>query len=214
MLHWHISRLLLARVSMNYPHDTIGEVVSSTISACIAHCWNWKVVAPYGSLVYVDYQGYRLFGIVYQAQAGVDQDNHRAYAHGLELHQLEKEQPQIFHFLQTKLSILMVGYEYNSVVYYCNCPFPAPVHGFITLADPEVLHKFTAHPDYLHLLLCAPAQIAQPDELILALVRYQKEQQVLTDEKLVELTRHVWRLFAGDYNRLSVLTQRLEQFTM
>lgn len=185
-----------------------SEVVESSLTGWLAQSWQWNTFAAYGSLVEVQAGTRQLLGIVHQVQTGSMDPTRYPFPYQKTEEELLQEQPQIFEFLKTTFSALVVGYAEKGKIFYTLAPEPAKIHAFVGYADKEFTKQFFADERYVHLLF--NAQIPNIDELLLAVLRYQALTGPLSQEK-VSSFMHTFSLLTGnDYRRLKLFLQRAE----
>jgi len=120
------------------------------------------------------------------------------------------EQPQIFEFLKTTFNCIILGYQENQSISYLLPPQPAQIHSFVQEASAEQSAEFLSNHGYLNLLLGGLQQLYNPDELLLALLRYQAANNLLTPDHLHHVIKKFSILIGNDYRRLKLLASRIE----
>jgi hypothetical protein len=124
--------------------------------------------------------------------------------------ELLAEQPQIFEFLKTTFLCVSLGYAVNGKVYYLMPPEPPLIHSFIAAATPEQSRLFFSQNRYLNLLFGANNLIPNLDELLLALLKAQNDQNPLKNDRLNDFMQTYSLLTGNDYRRLKLFLQRVE----
>ena len=124
--------------------------------------------------------------------------------------ELLAEQPQIFEFLKTTFICTPLGYAEKSRIFYLTPPEPSLIHSFVAPLEAGLSRQFFASDRYLHLLFHSNAQSSSLDDLLLAILKHQKELEMLQEERLNSII-HTFSLLTGnDYRRLKLFLQRAE----
>lgn len=185
-----------------------SEVIESSLTSWTAQSWQWDVFATYGSLVSVQAQARTVLGIVHQVQTGSMDPTRYPFPYKKTEEELMSEQPQIFEFLKTTFSVLVVGYVEKGKVFYTLAPEPVKIHAFVEYADKELAQQFFAREQYIHILF--NAQLPNLDELLLAVLRNQAVISKLSEDRINDFI-HTFSLLTGnDYRRLKLFLQRVE----
>ena len=150
-----------------------------------------------------------LFAVVTHAETGAIEASRRAAAYGLDEDDLRNEQPQIFDLLCTVFSAVPIGHANAERLAIGLPPRPPRIHAFVEPCRDEEICALTESPDYLRLLLAAPAAYA-PDELIAACLRRACECRQNDFEYLVRSGKHLAALLRDTPDRLTALLDRLE----
>jgi HAS barrel domain len=190
-----------------------AEIIESSLTGWLAQSWQWDDFPSFGSLVCVENKNRILFGIVHQIQTGSMDPVRYPFAYKKTEEELLKEQPQIFEFLKTTFSCLIIGYREKSRIHYQLAPEPPKIHSFISGISSELCKEFFAHDNYLHLLFGLSNQLFNLDELLLALVKNLANNKLLTEKKLEQIIDSYSLLTGNDYRRLKLFLQRVEPIT-
>lgn len=192
------------------PHKTaFSEVIESNLHSFLAQSWQWNTFPAFGSLVAIQEKKWTLFGIVHQVQTGSMDPVRYPFPYQKTQEELLKEQPQIFEFLKTTFSCVIVGFADKGKISYQLPPEPAHIHAFVSQADADASKQFFFQNNYLHLLFAAP-QITNLDELLLAIIRQQANLGILKKDKLSTFM-HTYSLLTGnDYRRMKLFLQRVQ----
>ncbi len=188
-----------------------AEVIESSLTSWIAQSWQWNTFPSFGSLLAVQTKQRTLFGLVCHIQTGSMDPTRSPFPYQKTEEELLAEQPQIFEFLKTTFNCIIVGYQENGHIYYLLPPQPAQIHTFVQEATPEQSTALLAHDGYLHLLFGGCQQLYNPDELLLALLRYQMANNLLTPDQLHHVIQKFSLLIGNDYRRIKLLASRIEQ---
>lgn len=187
-----------------------AEVIESSLTGWLAQSWSWDTFPEFGSFVVVEGKKRTIFGIVHQVQTGSMDPVRYPFPYQKTEEELLKEQPQIFEFLKTTFSCIVVGYQEKKSISYLIAPEPPKIHSFIACPDNETSKIFFANNKYLHLLFTHSAQIFNMDELLLALLRQHKDFNILSPEKINSFMQTYSLLIGNDYRRIKLFLQRVE----
>jgi hypothetical protein len=124
--------------------------------------------------------------------------------------ELRTEQPQIFEFLKTTFSCILVGYQEGGHIRYLLAPEPSKIHAFVTPCPTDLAKQFVYQDQYLPLLFSQASQTGNVDELLLALLNYQASLKLLTPEKAEGFLHSLSLLTGNDYRRLKLMASRIE----
>lgn len=188
---------------------SFAEVTHSSLSSFHAQSWHWDYFPSFGSLVTVETKQKTLFGIVYSVQTGSSDAGRYPFTFQKTEEELLAEQPQIFEFLQTTFSCLVVGFSTKETIVYQMGPEPAKMHAFVHHATPIQARHFFSSTLYLHLLFNAP-EITTLDELLLALLRTKKELGLLSAESFLSFAETVSLATGDDYRKLKIFMSRAD----
>jgi hypothetical protein len=191
-------------------NKAFAEIIESSLQGFIAQSWQWDTCAPFGSMVLVESHGRLLFGIVHQVQTGSMDSSRYPFPYKKTEQELLQEQPQIFEFLKTTFSCLVIGYQERGRLHYLFAPEPAKIHSFVRPLPVDIGKQFFHNNNYLHLLFSSASAIAAMDELLLAMLAYQATLNVLTVEKVTSFAQTFSLLTGNDYRRLKLFLQRAE----
>ena len=188
-----------------------AEVIESSLTSWVAQSWQWNTFPSFGSLLMVQAKQRDLFGIVCHIQTGSMDPTRSPFPYQKTEDELLAEQPQIFEFLKTTFTCTILGYREKDQICYLLPPHPAQIHAFVQDALPEQAAVFLANYGYLNLLLGGFQQLYNPDELLLALLRYQTVNNLLSADQLQHIIKKFCLLSGNDYRRLKLLASRIEQ---
>lgn len=187
-----------------------AEVIESSLDHFLAQSWQWDIFPSFGSLVTVKTKKRTLIAVVHHIQTGSMDPNRYPFAYQKTEEELMAEQPQIFSFLKTTFSCLVLGYQEKGAIHYTLSPEPPKIHSFIQHADHDIMKSFFYQDIYLHILFAAINQIQNIDELLLAMLKQQKNLGILSEQKLHQLINTFSLLTANDYRRLKLFLQRTQ----
>ncbi len=191
-------------------NNAFAEVIQSSLQSFTAQSWNWDYFPTFGSLVTVKTEKRTLFGIVYAVQTGSSDEGRYPFTFQKTEEELRAEQPQIFEFLQTTFSCLIVGFLENDEITYQMGPEPAKMHSFVSHATQTETRHFFSSCLYLHLIFNAP-EITVGDELLLSLLKTKKNLGLLTQESFLAFIETISLATGDDYRKLKILMTRAHQ---
>lgn len=185
-----------------------GEVIQSSLQSILGQSWQWNHMPAFGSLIAIQGSKRTIFGLIYQLETGSMDSGRYPFPYQKTHEELLAEQPQIFEFLKTTFTCLPLGYQEKGQIYYLTPPEPALIHSFIASISAESTREFFAKNTYLHTLFTA--NLPNFDDLLLAILKQQKELNILHEKKINEFI-HTFSLLTGnDYRRLKLFLQRAQ----
>jgi len=188
-----------------------AEVLESSLSGWLAQSWQWDVLPQFGSMVIIQAPTRLLFAVVHQIQTGSMDPVRYPFAYQKTEEELRVLQPQIFEFLKTTFSCLVLGYQEKGHIYYMLAPEPAKIHAFVAPIDTEQAKNFFTCHNYLNMLLGHGAQVANLDELLLAVLKYLANLNITLTDHLDPFMQRYSLLIGNDYRRVKLFLQRVEQ---
>lgn len=188
-----------------------AEVIESSLIGWTAQSWEWDVFPPFGSIVTIQEKERTLFGIVHQVQTGSIDPTRSPFTYQKTAQELQAEQPQIFAFLKTTFLCVSLGYIEQNRTVHLIAPQPPKIHAFVNNASLEIIETIFKSHHYLYLLFNLQQNIFNLDELLLALLWYQKEHLHITAQDLQAFMKIYTLLIGNDYRRLKLFFARLEQ---
>lgn len=194
---------------MNKNNKAFAEVIESSLRNWLVQSWEWDEFPAFGSLVTITHGTRTTFGIVYDIQTGSMDPVRYPFPYKKTHEELLREQPQIFEFLKTTFSCLTIGYQEKGKIVYQLAPEPPKIHSFVSIASDDACKEFFYRNNYLHLLFNA-SEIAQVDELLLAILKQYGRLNIATDEKIQEFINTYSLLTGNDYRRMKLFLQRAE----
>jgi hypothetical protein len=186
-----------------------AEIIESSLENWIAQSWQWDQFPIFGSVLIVENEKRKLFAIVHQIQTGSMDSSRQPFAYKKTEEELKKEQPQIYEFLRTTFSCLILGYQDNEDVFHALAPKPAKIHSFVRNATDQEISNFFRNSQYLQVLFGHGNKILNLDELLLALLKSIKQAKQFEQEQLDEFIETFSLLTCNDYRRLKLFLQRL-----
>ena len=192
--------------------NSFAEVIESSLYNFKAQSWQWDNFPAFGSLVTIKTKERTTFGIVYAVQTGSPDPGRYPFTYKKTEEELKAEQPQIFEFLTTTFTCLTVGFYENNKIIYQIAPTPPKMHAFVHHSTLTEIQLFFTSCSYLHLIFSSshPGSI---DELLLAILRVQAEQSLLTKESFFEFVDTLYLIIGDDYRRLKIFMNRAQSLT-
>lgn len=188
-----------------------AEIIESSLHVWVAQSWQWSSSPVYGSLVSVEQDETILLGLVHEISTGSMDPTRYPFAYQKTQEELLREQPQIFAFLKTTFSCLVLGYHRHDRIHYITPTQPAKIHSFVQPASPSLERQFFAHDQYIHRIFGLGNTIHSIDELLLALISHQVHHKLMNTEKLAQFMDSYSLLTGNDYRRIKLFLQRVER---
>lgn len=188
-----------------------AEVVESSLFGWQAQSWHWNKFPAFGSLVTAQQANRTIIAVVHQIKTGSIDPVRYPFTYQKTEDELLAEQPQIFEFLKTTFSCLIIGYQenYGKVIYQLS-PEPPKIHTFVHNANIDLCKMFFNQSDYLYVLFSLSDQLFNIDELLLAMIKRLSQEQLFSTEKLEKFTDTYALLCGGDYKRIKLFLHRLQ----
>lgn len=191
-------------------NKAFSEVIQSCLQTFIAQSWQWDTFPYFGSLVTIQQGNRRIFGLVYEVKTGSMEAMRHPFPYQKTEEELLAEQPQIFEFLQTTFSCIVVGYQEKGHIFYQRCPQPPKIHAFVSYTAQDITKQFLYNPYYLHMLFGAQTIIGDIDELLLAILSYHNNLSPLQKD-FIHTFMNLYSLLTGnDYRRIKIFLQRIQ----
>lgn len=187
-----------------------AEVVESELHSFLGQSWQWDTFPPFGSIVCIHGSKRLLFGMVHQIKTGSMDPTRYPFTYQKTEQELRDEQPQIFEFLKTSFSCLIVGYQENGTISHTLPPQPPKIHAFIEPMSIELSKQFFSSSRYLDILFGLSSQIFNLDELLLATLKHQVALKILSEKRINDFVQSFSLLTGNDYRRLKLFLQRVE----
>lgn len=205
-----------ANFNNNYSEINLTKNFAEIIESCLDHfwaqSWEWNLFPNFGSLVQVETEESYIFGIVCQIQTGSMDPMRYPFPYKKTEEELLREQPQLFEFLKTSFRVQIVGYlsKNSKNIYYSLPANPCKIHAFVKNASQIISKEFFKEPDYLHLLFSFANQIANLDELLVAIINNLSVKKIMDQKKLDSFCQTFSLLTGNDYRRLKTFLKRIE----
>lgn len=190
---------------------SFAEIIGSNLFEWTAQCWQWDQAPSFGSLVITSHGSLKIFGVVHTIKTGSMDPIRQPVPYQKTEEELQREQPQIFEFLQTTFTCITIGYYENNKFFYHLPEKPPKIHAFVDNANTKQYQLFFAQEQFLHLLFNLSSQIFNLDELLLAMLKQLKQKKVLNNENLNDFIETFAMLCKNDYQKLKVFLQRADQ---
>jgi len=187
-----------------------AEVIESSLVSCLAQSWEWNNFPTFGSLVTIETKNMVIFGVVHQIQTGSMDPVRYPFPYQKTEEELLREQPQIFEFLKTTFSCLIIGYKEKGKILYQLAPEPPKIHTFVATASQSLSKEFFAREQYLHVLFGLAGQVHNLDELLLALLKTMRDTDCLHKKHIESFMASFSLLTGNDYRRLKLFLQRAQ----
>lgn len=191
-------------------NNHFAEVLESSLVGWLAQSWQWDYFPPFGSLVMIKTKKRDIFGIVHQVQTGTTDSIRQPFPYQKTEEELLNEQPQIFEFLKTTFSCLTIGYQEHDDIFYLLSPEPPKIHSFVSSVSKDRCKQFFASEKYVHVICNLSAHIFNLEELMLAILKQQKELDTLSSDVLNTFVRTYSLLNGNEYRRIKLFLQRVE----
>lgn len=195
-------------------NKAFAEVIESSLNSFLAQCWCWDNFPRFGSLVCVEEKEKTFFGCVTDIKTGSMDPLRYPFPYKKTEEELRVEQPQIFEFLKTTFTVVLLGYKENfdisGKIIYRLPPTPAKIHAFVEKTIPSFSADFFSETDFLYLLFSSQNIIPQFDELLLEIFSQLAVNKKLTTQT-VNTFSHTFSLLTGnDYRRIKLFLKRAQ----
>lgn len=191
-------------------NKAFAEIIESSLQGFTAQSWEHDMFPSFGSMVIVKGKKRTVFGLVHQIQTGSMDPTRYPFPYQKTEDELLREQPQIFAFLKTTFSCIIIGYQEHGTILYQVAPEPTKIHAFVETMPIDLCKQFFHKERFLHVLFGFANTIANVDELLLAIITYQRSLNILTPEKINTFMSSFALLTGNDYRRLKLFLQRVE----
>lgn len=185
-----------------------GEVVESSLHHIKAQTWQWDSFPRYGSLVSIDQKESTYIGLVYEITTGSIDPSRSPFAYQKTEEELKREQPQIFAFLKTTFSCIMLGAMQHEKCSYCVPSHPTKIHGFVTETSPSASYQFLVRPLWMQRLFSLGGLVPNIDELLLAVLAEQQRSKGWEKRQLHDFMQTYSLLTGNDYRRIKLFLGR------
>lgn len=190
---------------------SFAEILESSIFHFTAQSWQWNMIPEFGSLVTATSSGRTIFAIIYDIKTGPIDPIRQPVAYQRTEEQLLKEQPQIFEFLSTSFSCIAIGYLEDSQLFYNLPPQPPKMHTFVNFAQQEQYEQCFATEQFLY-LLCNTKEQINLEEILLAILKHQLKNKVLTKKRFNKFIETLFMLNKNNYVQTKMFLTRVQQF--
>lgn len=186
-----------------------GEIIQASSTQFQAAMWDWQEQLPQASLVCVEHNDVTIFGLVYNQQTTAEAGR-TIFPYRLNKAELAQQHPEVFAFLQTTLSCIILGYKKGSDFHHIVPAMPPQPHDFIRPATKEEHTTFYARATYIHALYSQASMLPGIDEILLCLLQRLQEYGLL-ESSLEEFIEEYSQLIGGDYRRLKIFLSRVQR---
>jgi len=194
---------------MNNSHS-FAEILSSNLTVVQAQCWNWKQPPIFGALITIKTAGQSIFGIISNVVIESSDPIRQPIAYKKTHEELLQEQPQIFEFLQTNFQAIIVGHKDHDKILYHLPSSPPQIHSFVSYPTKEEAQSFFQKTDFLHLLTQQAQETPNFQELLFAIVKQTKDQQLLNIDQTNDLLKAMTTVLKADYTTIKTFINRIE----
>ena len=185
----------------------IAEVISASTAQFAAQCYELYGLPPLGALVRTG----DIFGIVCFAETAGMEPGRRPIARGKEAASeaaVYESSPQLLKLLRSDFTASVVGFQDGDKTFQYLHPWPARIHGFVYLCQPDEVKEFSRSFDFLNILLGASLPLP-PEEIIAASLRQLSLAQDDPRAFLVAAGKELANLLSNDFLRLKTILGRL-----
>lgn len=187
-----------------------AEIRESSLRKCTALAWEWNKLPPVGSLVFIPGNKITIFACVTNLETMSQDPTHIPRIYKKTVEELMQEQPQLFSFLQTTLSLHVLGYGIHSTskLYFSLPPQPALIHQFVGICSPEMHKFFFEQAGYFHLLFSSCKEFI--DDIILAIIHHLITLSLPLEAFFHHLCDYLTLYASYDYRHTRALMSRVE----
>lgn len=194
--------------------NSFAEILTSSLDNYTAHCWDQKKIPSLGELVSVIDRdtNQHILGCVVQIERGTTEQGRMPFAYGKTIDELLQEQPQIFAFLTTIITVTILGYENQNTggIVYALPAQPSSLHSFVHFCSSTFENKFFSNPLFLPLLF--KKTTIEIDEILIGIIRRLISQNPEFNQRSFQELYHMFSFLIGsDYRRLKLFLRRIEQ---
>jgi hypothetical protein len=206
-----------------FEKKAFAEVMESSLHTVIAQSWEWDSFPVFGSLVIIRDDSRTIFVLVSDIKTGSSDAARYPYPFRKTHEELLRDHPQIFEFLKTTFTGLVLGYQelekgsleksfggvFGQIMHLLPSE-PAKIHAFIEPCPEQLAKQFFDQDYYLPALFSIGSQGFNFNELLLAVIRYQILTTGMSLERLQGLLQKLSLLMGQDYRQFKLLLQRIE----
>jgi len=185
----------------------IAEIVEASTVQFTAQCYELYELPALGSLVRTG----DIYGVVCHAETAGVEPGRRPIARGREETSEEavyQSSPQLLKLLRSDFTSVVAGYRDGDEIYQYLHPWPARIHGFVYLCQPDEVKEFSQSFGFLNILLNASLPVP-PEELIAATLRQMSLAHEDSRAFLVAAGKELANLLSADFIRLKNILGRL-----
>lgn len=190
--------------------NSFAEVLVSNLTTIQAQCWNWKQPPIFGSLVTIKNNDQSVFAIISNILIESSDPIRKPIAYKKTEAELLEEQPQIFEFLETNFTAIIVGTQKEDRILYHLPSAPPQIHSFVSYPTQEEAQSFFKKSDFLYLLTEQIQETPNFHELLFAIIKSIKEQNLLNLNEISELLKIITTMLKADYTVIKTFVNRVE----
>ncbi|HJX12827.1 MAG TPA: hypothetical protein VJ377_04785 [Dehalococcoidales bacterium] len=186
----------------------IAEVIEAGTAQFAAQCYELYGLPPLGSLVRTG----DTYGIVAGAATSSLEPGRRPIARGRDEATEEavyQSSPQLSKLLRSEFAAAVVGYQDGDARRQYLPPYPARIHGFVYLCQPDEVREFSRSFGFLNILLNASLPVPA-GELIAAALRRMSRAHDDPRAFLVAAGKELANLLSADFITLKNILGRLQ----
>ncbi len=189
--------------------QSFAEIIESNLGNYLAQAWDIEKPPIFGSLVEVETNNKKIYGIVTSVATKSIDSTHYPFIYKKTEEELKRDQPQIFEFLKTIFNVSIIGYsENNSKIYYQIPDSAVKIHTFVKKCEPEVERVVYSQTNFLYVLFSN--NIDNIDELLLVILSNLNNKKLIS-QKYIENFCYDFSLLSGnDYKRLKLFLKRVQ----
>lgn len=189
----------------------IAEVLESSLSHVAAQFWHSETIAPFGSIVAIYTPHRTFFGVIANIKTGPVDPGRRPTTFGLEQAELQRQQPQLFHFIKTSCDIIIVGSKgTNGQTQFAIPPHPPSLHSLVRPATNAESNALATNPYSMQQVLCAQALPVDKNELLLAMFAHLNAISTITPTFIQNFYDLYATLLQSDSRQTRLFLKRLQ----
>lgn len=190
-----------------------AEVVESSLTGFVAHCWSWNTPPRFASVVLVKLEPHDNVdtwgvGIVTEVTTGSLESHRSPFPYKKDLATLKREHPHIFEFFKTTCTVALVGIFSHGKYRTVSPERPPSLHAFVCEIDRTSELTFIESPAHLPLLRDR-VEAGRMDEIIIAHLSALSAEKKLTHDIIARYCNMMSLVAGSDYRRVKLLLQRL-----
>jgi hypothetical protein len=184
-----------------------AEVIESSLQRYRCQSWSQELIPEFGSLVLTSKSD--IWGLVYEVQTAPNDPIRQPQALKLTDEEIQKQHPQIYNFIETTFSAIVVGHGTQPIFYHLS-PYAAKLHCFIKKATIEEEKAFFKDHAYLDMIFENTQNIANLNELLLAIINRYNKLGLLNSQFIAEFINNLTHLYGNDFIKLNLLLKRMD----
>lgn len=192
--------------------NAFAEVIESSLKLISALCWDDAALPHFGSIVEVSYNNCTSYGIITEITAKITDDQRTPFAFKKNPEQLQRDQPQIFAFMQTTCTISMIWHSTTSasIISSRTAPTPAPLHTPVRNAPRAIWREILLNHELLFAITeRIPSTTA--DDCLLVIAEQAAESGEISATELHEFIEIYAREINNDLHRAQRFLQHMER---